>query len=279
MLAGGGAVILTFGLIDWATWDYPFQSFYLNFYVNIVKGKAAWFGVSPWYEYVVSLALVWKWAAIPLLVLAYGTFRKWPILPLTAATIFVVHSAIGHKEYRFLVPFLVIVVMAAGIGLVRLLQTRRTMGLIAAVAFAAASIDGARRYDWNELAPRPEGHNDPISLWSFRSGAIQSFEALSKKDNVCGLGAIGMGWGWTGGYSHLHKDVPFWDIRNGTEFEQTKRFVNVLTASGANGKQIGDFVRGPCWGVDVEICIYERPGPCDPPEGYTINQWLKDTGM
>lgn len=279
MLAGGGAVIVAFGMLDWVTWSYPFQSFFLNFYVNVVKGKAAWFGVSPWWEYFASLAQVWKWAAIPLLVLAFGTFVRWPLLPLTAGVILLVHSAIGHKEYRFLVPFLVIIAMSAGIGLARLFQTRRSAGVLAALALGFGSAEGARHYDWNDLAPRPAGYNDPIPLWSFRAGSVMSFEALSTKDTICGLGAIGMGWGWTGGYSHLHRDVPFWDIRNDAEFEATTRFMNTVVASGANGGKIGPFVRGPCWGEDPQICVYERPGACDPPGDYTMNKWLEATNM
>lgn len=279
MLAGSGAVIVAFGMLDWATWDYPFQSFYLNFYVNIVKQKAAWFGVSPWWEYLYSLALVWKWAAIPLLVLAFGTFWRWPILPLTAGVIFVVHSAIGHKEYRFLVPFLVIVAMSAGIGLARLLQTRRAAAVLLGAAFAFGSIDGAWRYDWNDLAPRVDKWQDTQPLWQFRSGSVMSYEALSTNKELCGLGAIGMGWGWTGGYSHLHQDVPLWDIRNDAEFAQTKRFMNVVVANGTNGPKIDNYERGACYGEDPQICVYTRPGPCDPPGDYTMNKWLQDTGM
>src|SRR5262245_40048182 len=56
LLAGGGAVILVFGLVDWVSWSYPFQSFFLNFWTNMVKGKAQFFGESPALEYVASLA-------------------------------------------------------------------------------------------------------------------------------------------------------------------------------------------------------------------------------
>lgn len=278
MLLGSGGVIVGFGLLDWATWSYPFQSFILNFWVNVVKGKAAWFGVSPPYEYVASMVTVWGWTTAVLLVLAFGTFRKWPILFWSAVLILVAHSAIGHKEYRFLAPCLVIVVISAGIGLARLLQTRRSAGLVACAAFIVASAEGAWRYDWNDLAPMAPMGSDPISLWSFRDGSVQSFEALSLDDSVCGLASIGMGWGWSGGYTYLHKNVPLFDIRTDAELLKYGPVANTLVASIANGPNIGAYVRSVCWGTATEVCKYQRPGPCADPGDYTINSWLAAEG-
>ena len=195
---------------------------------------------------------------------------------MTALVILLTHSAIGHKEYRFLMPLLVILVVSASLGLVELLQTKRLVGMIAGAALALGSIDGARRYDWNDLAPRPGGDPAPTPLWSFRGASITSFEALSTNDSVCGLATIGMGWGWTGGYSHLHKNVALFDIRNRAEFDANWHFFNTMVASGTNGPAIGVFTRMNCWD---ELCLYQRSGTCDPPGDYSMNSWLKSTNM
>ncbi|MBS1153705.1 MAG: Alg9 family protein mannosyltransferase, partial [Myxococcaceae bacterium] len=52
VLLGFFGVIFAFGLVDWVSWTWPFQSFFMNFWVNVVRGKAATFGVSPPWEYV-----------------------------------------------------------------------------------------------------------------------------------------------------------------------------------------------------------------------------------
>src|SRR5262249_32275627 len=161
------------GLVDWFTWGAPFQSFYMNFYVNIVKGKAAWFGVTPWYEYFASLGQVWLWSGIPLLLLAADSFRRWPLLPLTGAVILLEHSAIGPRQSRSSLPLLVIVAMPAGSALPRLFSEKRAWGIGAPAALLLASLAGARRYDWNDLAPRPERARRSEPLWFYRAGALE----------------------------------------------------------------------------------------------------------
>jgi hypothetical protein len=275
LMAGFAGVIVAFGLLDWATWSYPFQSFFLNFWVNVVEGKAASFGVRPPWEYAVSMALVWSWAAIPLLGLAWPAFKRWPILGITAAVIFLTHSAIGHKEYRFLMPLLVIVVIAAALGLLELLKTKRQLGLAACGILMLGSIDGARRFDWNDLAPRPPPGRPPESMWTFRGATLTSFAFLSTNDAVCGVGAVGIGWGWTGGYSHLHKNVPLFDIRSDEELAANTPFFNAMVASRDNGEKIAVYEKQTCW---AELCFYLRPGPCQAPADYNINSWLELQG-
>src|SRR5262249_53100936 len=101
LLIGGASVMTFFGLLDWLTWSYPFQSFALNFWRNIVQRKASFFGESPPFEYALSLLQTWGWASVPLLGLGFLAFRRYSLLWLSALAILVSHSAIAHKEYRF----------------------------------------------------------------------------------------------------------------------------------------------------------------------------------
>jgi len=76
---------------------------------NIVQGKAAEFGVSPWWYYFPAFVM----AAIPpisvilLLLAGYGMYRNprhvftWASIPFVLA-----HVVVGHKELRFLFPML-----------------------------------------------------------------------------------------------------------------------------------------------------------------------------
>ena len=45
----------------------------------------------------------------------YGALRL-PLLFWVAATIFVVHSAVSHKEYRYISPALPLIMTLAGVG-------------------------------------------------------------------------------------------------------------------------------------------------------------------
>ena len=85
-----------------------------------------------------------------------------------------------------------------------------------------------------------------------------------------------MGWGWTGGYSYLHRNVPMYEISTQQELDKYTPFMNSMVAPGANGPKLGPYTRSTCWG---ELCFYQRPGPCEPPGDYSINKWLQDTNM
>jgi phosphatidylinositol glycan class B len=41
--------VVAFGLVDAITWSYPFQSFFLNVWVNIVEKRNMLYGADPWY--------------------------------------------------------------------------------------------------------------------------------------------------------------------------------------------------------------------------------------
>ena len=115
LLGAGTAVLLGAGLLDWATWSYPFQGLFLNVWVNLVQAKADDYGVDPlpWYGW--RLLQTWRWALVPL-ALGLVVARREAMAVAVALTIVVAHSAIGHKEYRFVFPAIVIVVLLAGLG-------------------------------------------------------------------------------------------------------------------------------------------------------------------
>jgi len=273
LLAGGGAVFLAFGLVDWATWSYPFQSIIKNFWINVVQKKASFFGESPWYEYFVSLALTWSWAAVPLLVLAgWGVARR-HLLWVVGLIILAEHTAIAHKEYRFLVPFLVVVVLAASLGVLEALRRAPRAGWAAAVALLAASAYGAWGYDFRTLAPRPQPGWPPSPMWTFRQGAIRGLELVSNDAHVCGVGTVSLGWAWSGGYAYLHQDVPFFECLDRWSVQSYQASFNTMVTFDY-GPRYGPFQKRRCWD---QWCVYQREGECAPPPGgYTINEYLRE---
>ncbi|MEZ4751663.1 MAG: glycosyltransferase family 39 protein [Bdellovibrionota bacterium] len=107
-----GIVVDRWGYGYWgvSAWEY--------FYQNLWVGKVAEFGTSPWWAYPKLLAVK---AGPPLSwVLMLGTFWAWFRFPFHLLTwmsvpFFLVHSAIGHKEARFLIPILVPALMQVGL--------------------------------------------------------------------------------------------------------------------------------------------------------------------
>lgn len=108
---GGIAVALLFALtVD--RWGYGSWQFapWNYFHQNIVKGASAGFGVEPWHWYF-KQATDYMVTPFFLLILARAIWlaRKDAFLgPLAAGLVafFALHSAVGHKEIRFLLPMI-----------------------------------------------------------------------------------------------------------------------------------------------------------------------------
>ena len=82
---------------------------YNYYYMNIVKQVAASFGVSPWYVYLMSLGSFPGMAlGIPIVIsLCVGTIRYYKNPVVWAFWSFLLfHSAISHKELRFIFPLM-----------------------------------------------------------------------------------------------------------------------------------------------------------------------------
>jgi phosphatidylinositol glycan class B len=125
----GGALALVLGaLVDLGAGGTPFAWVATNFGVNLGQGRAATFGVSPPWAYIVGIVERWSpLGAVILVGAAFSGARYRPLLFAALANI-AVHSLIGHKEYRFIwlsVFVLVILAAIASVDLVLRLLARR----------------------------------------------------------------------------------------------------------------------------------------------------------
>lgn len=117
----GGAVATALGI--WAdVWLYgkPVFTAFRYFYANIVQDVAASWGTSPWWYYPVEtlLTAVPPVSLVLLTLLGVGLWQErksalvWCLVPFLLA-----HTAVGHKELRFVFPMLLPVLVLAVQGL------------------------------------------------------------------------------------------------------------------------------------------------------------------
>ena len=122
--AGMLVPVFAVGLLDWATWGYPFQSFWKYYYMNTFQGIASSvFGSREWYYYIGVYVLIWSGAVALLLWFVLAGARRLPLLFIVAATIVVSHTLISHKEMRFVFPAIPLVIILAGLGSAEVLRS------------------------------------------------------------------------------------------------------------------------------------------------------------
>jgi len=228
---------LLFGWVDHLTWSQaPNARFggwfhsaitYLRFHLE--GGAKKWGTAKPNY-YALHL-----WQSMPLPVLALLPLsilagrRAFGLLFLAAAY-FALHSAMGHKELRFIYPVLPLFCALSGIGLDALGPFR--FGRFAAptaLLFALISCARFHQLTFGELGSYPERASS--SAYDDYGDVNRLLFAASAKSDLCGLRIDAAHLAWTGGLSHLHKNVPLYHLGNPPP--QTRHF-NYVIADASN---------------------------------------------
>jgi hypothetical protein len=223
----GAALSVAFGAaLDWATWGGPLRPLLVYLRFNFAEASSR-FGQSSFWHYG---ELLWKagtagtfLATAGLLWAVRSRGRDVVVLVATLALYLLVHSLMGHKELRFLIPTSPIAFAVAGTGLAALIErldtaSRRSgwlrgpawLGVFvpaaaAAIALAAMASDlrlGALGYD-----DRPEMADLPV--WKHRDSFDRLLWRAGAAPDLCGLLVVGPGPIWLGGFTYLHRDVPY----------------------------------------------------------------------
>ena len=279
-LMGGLAVpIVLSGLLDWVTWGRPFHSLIAYVYFQTVGGVANSVGPNPIYSY-----LGWEWVAwggfgvVIVLCAIYGGLRL-PLLLLTVVIIFAVHTAVSHKEYRYISPALPLIVTLAGVGSTMAAdwladrlgrpQVRRALMVAVPLAWTIASIG---------LAASP----DRIWYWVRSRGSILGSQAINADKEACGVGIYpNTLWFRFGGYVNLRPGIPLYSAGDTADPIAPNAYNYVISLQRRNDEQKIDdlpadfahlgYQQVKCWSdpysrtlLTERTCHWRRPGTCDP---------------
>lgn len=277
LLAGGLAAAAAGAMVDISAGQAPFGWIVANFTQNIVADRASGFGVHPPHAYLDTLIQLWSLLLPALLLLLVPVLRPYRALLLAALANILVHSAIGHKEYRFIFLTVAIVVVVAAIGsaeLIRRLRPRLSQrtGSIAALALVPA---------WFAASGALAAGGLLQSDWRAYLAGSQAAVALRAAPGLCGVGLVGINLWDTGGYTLLRRPVPFYvidppfDIGAEAPLGQLSPAFNGVLAPEfkaatlpAGYRPVGCSQAHP--GVDpkrmltpLRVCAYVRDGGCD----------------
>lgn len=256
---------LSFGLVDLLVWGRPFHSYLTYIHADLLEGGRG-FGVSPWYWYLEMLSDHLG----PMMILVLIGIRRSPFLGWEALIILLTHNYFMHKEVRFLYPMVPLELTLAGLGILEIVPafdfwrktplTSRTV-VTAGLAFCAfSSCLLIHQFDWTR-----------------RAGNLAAFDELSRDPALCGVAVYKIGWYDTGGYAHLHKNVPIFLFERASDLDEQSQAFNAVVSAGSLPDKLDGFEPAGC---SAGVCIYRRPGPClaDPWADNEINRMLKLNG-
>jgi hypothetical protein len=181
---------------------------------------------------------------------------------------------LSHKEYRFIYPAVVCMIILSSIGFAEVLsafsRSRRlrryrdtfvTLSLVGVILAAVLLPSRFTDADAQDLGlPEILYASPERTLWVTMGNRLKLLHYLSREAGICGLGV----WNrphFDGGYTHLHKDVPvFVNLRNNQEFfgDNASR-INYVIAGHSFAHVRPEYVKQKCLG---KWCAYSRPGGC-----------------
>ncbi|HVU74157.1 MAG TPA: hypothetical protein VHE83_14425 [Mycobacteriales bacterium] len=295
-LVGLSGPVVVAGFLDWATWGYPFASYYRYLSFNLTSAASREYGTEPAGFY---LDHFWRTAGPVVAVVLLGGFivgariARWEAC---AAVLYVLaHALVPHKELRFLLPAvpLVIVVAAVGCAEVGRIASRRwpavravpdgaaagrgfpepTLGAarfaVLLVVVGVAGLVGAHDVRTMDTGSLTGGiASSSSSEWGAEQSTNVLLSRAGARSDVCGVLLASEAPIWTGGFSYLQRDIGLYapgDLSipsDGTLPGQINAII-APTTSAARAPFVAVTSDGP-------QTLYVRPGGCTAaPAGYT----------
>lgn len=201
---------LVFGALDRITWGSWFHSARVYLKFNLIEGQAARWGTAPFGYYgrvlwqSMPTAFVWLWG------LSLLGLRRAPGLGLIAFSFLLAHSAVPHKELRFIFPALPLVAALTAVGfdaLPKALPRRAAAAaLLACVAFSGARL---RALTFGQLGQYEQEKPGQSALDDF--GPLNRLLLIAhRQPDLCGLKVEVVHLAWSGGATYLHRNVPIY---------------------------------------------------------------------
>jgi len=268
VIAGASGVLALSGLFDWMTLGLPFQSIWLNLWANSLIPTSA-YGLKPWpFYHLTDIELhYWAFAAIPLLVGATIGFRHYPFLGIVASAIWIFHSLLSNQQLRFVYLAILLIVIAASIGIVGLtlaVERRLPQGWAKIAAPTALAL-------WFAASAERAVAGPFAANWVHRSGYLAAADYVHQHPEVCGL-AMFAGSGHVVGLSYIGRNIPFYTSLEPRKLDAYRSYVNAGVWP-KNVKPAAGFKRVACWNdgyhefatqtPEEPICLAIRSGHCD----------------
>jgi hypothetical protein len=263
---GALPIIACDGAFDAFTWAYPFEPVWRNIKFNLLQHGSENFGTDPWWKYFYWMGANWGGTIAIFLPLAFLGGRRVPFVLVSAFLIVIAHSFIGHKEYRFIYPAILLFSIAAGIGAVDAVRMLTHGWRDGGRNPANAGIVAICAIWWALLVFVNLIGRDYQKHWDRAHNSVEAALYVSKMQNVCGIGLNRVGNYETGGYSYFHKRVPlFWETEQSWKVMAKAPAFNVMLYSPKNASARARLKDGTTYRSVAcfnDVCVMQRPGGC-----------------
>jgi len=259
LLLGAGAMLLLGGVVDTVTWGLPWQPIWRTLELHLVYRVHESFSIDEAWWYGARLVYYLGAGAVVLGALAlFGVREAW-LIALAALVVLLAHSAIAHKEYRFIYPAIAFASVVAGLGLARVAAAQASPWLpagavagVALVSLATAVSPGYERYVRQNVEP-----------------VLPVARAVRALPELCGVGFRTF-WSHAGGHALIHRPVPFYDASTPASWARYHAGFNavVYDADDKPAPELG-FAEVACFRA---LCVGARPGGCAPVPAWR-NDW------
>lgn len=276
VIAGALPILALSALVDWTMGMTPYSWVYANYRRNVLENAAATYGVSGPFFYFKQLREWWGLALGPIAFLAVFGAQRYPQLLLAAMLTVALHMTIGHKELRFVLLAMTLLVILAALGtatLVAMAERHRA-------AWLAAAFGG-----WALVSLLLAFHGEMRFRWAEGSPALSAAAIAGRDPKLCGLAAYDLRYWQSGGWTFLHRDVPVYPVTARDELGYppmdaatlsriTPAFDAILTTPAGVGAMPRGYAKVTCrvpGGVAPlaerrgrAVCLYRRAGGCEP---------------
>lgn len=277
LLAGSALGMAIGGAADLVGGQPPLLWIWRSIEINLTQGRSGQFGTAPPWWLVEQMGLTWGWTALAIVPAFVVGARRYPAPVLAAVSIVALHSAIPHKEVRFILLAEAIVIFVAAVGSVDLLNrasrrarldikgrtARFTLALLCLVWAAMNAIVGT-------TLPFAEA-------WQRGDKLFTTLALAGVQPGICGLATY---------QGHAHPMLAYSFINRPVQFllidgpqapaiaAANQSHFNVAIAPLLAGRTLPAAYRlVTCYGEGAQPeeerkgCIFVRPGRCTPGAG------------
>lgn len=258
LLLGALIGLIPGAVADLTSGNVPLLWVFRNFDANLLQNKSAHYGVAPPTSYLLEFLYFWGPLTSPVLFLAAFGARRCPALSAAAIVHFAVHSAIPHKEYRFILLTVAVVVLCAGLGSADLIEKLSKTNARVSARFAA--------FCWALAAVGVEARGRLGSEWHGNDAMLAANRLAASQPGVCGLAVVGYEHILQVSYLTYHRDTPIFGFANPDSVERARaaeNAFNVIIARNGVAQTINSaYIQQGCVSGSDVYCVSRRAGSC-----------------